>query len=108
MQIRHNEDPIGSHPPPNVTPKFDLGQVVATPAVLDTLTEHGITPISLLSRHVGGDFGDIDAEDWQANLAALQYRNRIVSAYTLAPDAVIWIITEADRSVTTLLLPSEY
>ena len=108
MQTRHNEDAIGCPPPASVTPKFDLGQVVTTPGALDALTQHGVTPISLLSRHVSGDFGDIDQQDWQTNLAALRYGQRIVSAYTIAPDVVIWIISEGDRSVTTLLLPSEY
>lgn len=108
MQTRHTEAPAGNPAPTPVTPKFDLGQVVATPAVLDALAQHQILPLTLLSRHVSGDFGDIDREDWQANLLALQYGNRIVSAYAIAPDTVIWIITEADRSATTLLLPSEY
>lgn len=112
MQAHHDEANISpcpsAVPGENITPKFELGQVVATPAVLDALTEHAVTPISLLSRHVSGDFGDIDREDWQTNLAALRYGQRIVSAYAIAPDAVIWIITESDRSVTTLLRPEEY
>ena len=108
MQARHTEDPAGCPPPASVTPKFDLGQVVATPGALDALAQHQISPLTLISRHVSGDFGDIDQEDWQTNLAALRYGQRIVSAYTLAPDVVIWIITEADRSASTLLLPSEY
>ena len=108
MQTRHTEDPAGSPPPESVTPKFDLGQVVATPGALAVLEQHQISPLALISRHVSGDFGDIDREDWQTNLAALKYGQRIVSAYAIAPDAVIWIITESDRSVTTLLLPEEY
>lgn len=108
MQIRHNEDPADSLPPPPFKPKFDLGQVVATPGALAALEQHQISPLTLVSRHVRADFGDIDQEDWQTNLAALRYAQRIVSAYAIAPDTVIWIITEADRSATTLLLPSEY
>ena len=108
MQTRHNEDPAGCPPPASVTPKYDLGQVVATPGALDALAQHQISPLTLISRHVSGDFGDIDQEDWQTNLAALRYGNRIVSAYAIAPDTVIWAITEGDRSTTTLLMPTEY
>ncbi len=108
MQTRHNEDPAVCPPPASVTPKFDLGQVVATPGALDALAQHQISPLTLISRHVSGDFGDIDQEDWQTNLAALRYGNRIVSAYAIAPDTVIWAITEGDRSTTTLLMPTEY
>jgi len=106
MQARHHDAPAAS-PLPTLA-QFELGQVVATPAALDCLDAYKVSPLTLLSRHVSKDFGDIDQEDWQANLSALQYSNRIVSAYTIAPDAVIWVITEADRSVTTLLLPEEY
>ena len=108
MQARHTEDPAGCPHPASITPKFELGQVVATPGALAALEQHQISPLTLISRHVSGDFGDIDREDLQTNLAALRYGQRIVSAYTLAPDGVIWIISEGDRSVTTLLLPSEY
>lgn len=108
MQTRHTEDPAGCPHPAGVTPKFDLGQVVATPGALAALEQHQISPLTLVSRHVRADFGDIDQQDWQTNLAALRYGNRIVSAYAIAPDVVIWIISEGDRSVTTLLLPSEY
>lgn len=108
MQARHHDAPAASPLPALALPQFELGQVVATPAALDCLDTHKVSPLTLLSRHVSKDFGDIDQEDWQANLAALQYGNRIVSAYSIAPDAVIWVITEADRSVTTLLLPEEY
>ncbi len=108
MQTRHNEDPAGCPPPAGVTPKFELGQVVATPGALAALEQHQISPLTLISRHVGADFGDIDQQDWQTNLAALRYGQRIVSAYTIAPDTVIWVITEGDRSTTTLLMPSEY
>ena len=108
MQTLHTEDHAGCPPPSSVTPKFDLGQVVATPGALAALEQHQVSPLTLISRHVSGDFGDIDREDWQTNLAALQYGQRIVSAYAIAPDVIIWIISEGDRSVTTLLLPSEY
>ena len=108
MQARHTEAPAGCLHPASITPKFDLGQVVATPGALDALAQHQISPLTLISRHVSGDFGDVDRDDWQTNLAALRYGNRIVSAYTIAPDTVIWAITTGDRSTTTLLMPSEY
>lgn len=75
-------------PPTDTAPKFDLGRVVRTPGALDTLNRHGISPLTLLARHVTGDFGDIDKDDWKANTAALQYGGRILSAYTIAPDVV--------------------
>lgn len=108
MHTCHTDEPAGSLPPTHVTPKFELGRVLATPGALQVLAQHNVSPLTLIARHVSGDFGDIDPEDWQANLAALQYGNRIVSAYTLAPDAVIWAISTADRGTTTLLIPSEY
>jgi hypothetical protein len=75
------------------------------------LDRHGINATTLLRRHRYGDFGTVDAEDQAANLSAIQYGSRILSAYEIGPVGKvekIWIITEADRSVTTLLLPSEY
>jgi hypothetical protein len=90
---------------------FPLGQVVATPGVLALLEEHGVNLFDLLARHASGDWGDICAEDAKANDAALIYGNRVLSCYTLVPgdaDSRVWSISEADRSVTTLIMPSEY
>jgi len=92
-------------------PLFPLGAVVATPGALDLLDRHGIDAAILLRRHTYGDFGAVCTEDQAANLAAIQYGSRILSAYKIGPqDSVdkIWVITEADRSATTLLLPEEY
>lgn len=88
--------------------KFPLGQVVATPGALDALDEVGIVPFILLHRHIQGDWGDLDIEDKEANNFAITHGNRILSAYNITDTVKIWIITEADRSSTTLLLPSEY
>lgn len=88
-------------------PLFQLGQVVATPAALSLLDEHNKTPAEFLSRHHAGDWGDLCKEDREANDAAVKNGDRIFSAYKIDDDK-IWIITEADRSSTTLLLPSEY
>jgi hypothetical protein len=97
------------------SPLFQLGQVVATPGVLQTLKEFGVEPLTLISRHVCGDWGDLVASDQHENNMALIHGNRILSAYQLTRkdgDASItekvWIITESDRSSTTLLLPREY
>ena len=91
--------------------RFNLGSLAATPAALAALQLHGIEPLSLLARHAGGDFGDLDADDLAANEEAIAVGFRVFSAYRLAgtSDAPrVWVITEADRSATTLLLPTEY
>ena len=86
-----------------------LGRLVATPGALDFLNRHGISPITLLSRHRAGDWGDVCAEDAQENVLSLKHGLRVMSSYRYGPaQEAIWVITEADRSVTTLLLPSEY
>ncbi len=89
-------------------PRFLLGQLVATPAALSTLVCLHISPWTLVNRHVRGDWGDLDDQDRQENERALTAGTRLLSAYTLEDGIRIWIITEADRSATTLLLPEEY
>lgn len=90
------------------TPMFDLGRIVATPAALQVLTARQMTPLSLLQRHALGDWGDLVADDVKANQHALRNGWRLFSSYRLDPSTKVWIITEADRSVTTVLLPDEY
>ena len=92
----------------NRWPLFDLGQVVATPGALSALERAGESPFAYLARHVTGDWGDLVEEDRQENELALKSGFRLLSAYRLGDETKIWIITEHDRSVTTLLLPSEY
>jgi hypothetical protein len=88
-------------------PLFALGQTLATPGALETMQQLGVSPIALLTRHQRGDWGDMDKEDKHANDQALTLGDRIFSAYQL--EAVkFWVITEADRSATTILLPEEY
>jgi hypothetical protein len=94
--------------PTNQSPLFPLGQVVATPGALEALGEAGQTPAEFLRRHQRGDWGDLDPHDVQENERALRVGTRLFSAYTLASDQRLWVITEWDRSYTTLLLPSEY
>ena len=86
--------------------KFPLGQTVATPGALDALTSDDI--LAALSRHVRGDWGDCDAEDGAENELSLREGFRLFSVYHSAAGVKFWVITEADRSATTVLLPSEY
>lgn len=92
---------------PSVFPRFALGQVVATPAVLKHLERHGVNASEYLNRHVRGDWGNVPSEDAASNEFAVARRLRLLSSYTIAGERV-WIITEADRSSTCLLFPSEY
>jgi hypothetical protein len=86
---------------------FPLGFVVATPAALALLEEYSIDPGELLARHQSGDWGDLCAEDRKMNDRDLREGGRLFSAYD-TPAGRVWIITEADRSVTTILLPHDY
>lgn len=89
-------------------PLFNLGQVLATPGVLDMLEPLQLDPMPFLLRHVSGDWGNICSEDRQANADALAQGSRLMSVYVLSTMHRLWIITEADRSYTTLMLPEEY
>lgn len=89
-------------------PLFPLGRTVTTPGALALLDHAGVNASTLLIRHQNGEFGDIDEADRVANANAIRNHTRILSAYVLGRGIRIWIITEADRSVTTLLLPDEY
>jgi hypothetical protein len=99
-------------------PRFALGQVVATPGALRLLQQTGTDAMALLMRHVTGDWGDICAEDAKENELSIAEGFRVMSVYalTLGDQAAsdgdererVWLITEADRSVTTLLLPRDY
>lgn len=93
----------------NTTPAilFPLGQVVATPGALEVLDKQAVNASTLLERHQSGDWGMVPEEDAQENQASVANGNRILSSYPIG-DARIWIITEADRSSTILLLPEEY
>jgi hypothetical protein len=84
-----------------------LGRVVATPGALKLLSEMGEDPFGYLARHASGDWGELCAFDRRQNEIALRDGYRIFSSYPVGRECV-WIITEADRSVTTILLPEEY
>ena len=84
-----------------------LGRVVATPGALKLLSEMGKDPFGYIARHATGDWGDLCAFDRRQNEIALREGYRVLSSYDV-PAGRVWIITEADRSVTTILLPEEY
>lgn len=87
---------------------FPLGQIVATPGTLEALEKAQQTPMEFLARHVRGDWGDVCDEDAEANEQSLKDGSRILSSYRTKLGEKLWIITEADRSSTACLLPSEY
>lgn len=92
--------------------RFELGRVFATPGALRALEDARITFLPYLRRHSLGDWGDVSAEDARLNDADVDQGGRLLSAYKLPGQvgdrARLWIITEADRSATTILLPEEY
>ena len=91
------------------TARFPLGAVVATPGALEALESAGHSPAEFLSRHAAGDWGELESEeDKRLNDDAVANGERILSVYRMKTGEKIWIITEADRSATTILLPSEY
>jgi hypothetical protein len=89
-------------------PLFPLGNTLATPGALEVLRESGESPWKFLKRHAQGDWGEVCQADWRANVEALEQGERLLSAYTTKLGRRIWIISEADRSATTILLPEEY
>src|SRR5262249_23313617 len=88
--------------------KLKLGQIVSTPGALAALEESHQNPQEFLERHQSGDWGEVGAEDWKENELSVKKGFRVLSSYTLSTGKKIWIITEADRSATTLLLPEDY
>lgn len=103
-------------------PKFQLGRAVITRGADDILRRIHVSPLELLTRHACGDWGSVDEDDMAANERALVEGTRLLSVYVLSGssehassliseqpvNATVWVITEADRSSTTLLLPEEY
>ena len=84
-----------------------LGRIVATPGALKVLREAGEDPLRCLARHCSGDWGDLDEYNRRENERSLKHGWRVLSSYPVGEER-IWIIIEADRSVTTILLPEEY
>lgn len=87
--------------------RLQLGILTVTPNALDFMEEHNIDPLALVTRHQSGDWGDVCTQDRQSNNRAVEEGSRILSSYHF-PAGDVWIITEADRSVTTMLLPEDY
>lgn len=98
--VAERREPLGA--------RFRLGRIVATPGALHAFEQAGEDAGAYVKRHVQGDWGEVPAEDKRSNEHALEHGERLMSAYTLGDGVKIWIITEWDRSVTTLLLPEEY
>ena len=88
--------------------RFHLGRIVATPAALAALAGAGKDAQSFLERHVTGDWDEMGAEDQASNLWAIEVGGRVFSSYQLTHDTKLWVITEADRSSTCVLLPGDY
>lgn len=91
-------------------PKFSPGEIVATPGALAAMEEHQCQPLTLLARHIAGDWGVLPAEDAQLNDRALQTGGRLFSSYPIGPEVRIWLITDQCETgnISTYLLPSEY
>ena len=98
--------PVISVPLNGQQPKFHLGQLVATPNAMSKLTQKDI--VTALIRHLDGDWGQVCEEDKRENELSLRQGFRLLSVYRGVNDTKFWIITEADRSVTTVLLPDDY
>jgi hypothetical protein len=94
--------------PQQRTTTFPLGRTLATPGALRVIEASGESPADFLRRHANCDWGIVDQHDWEANNAALVNGGRLLSAYRTASGEKLWIITEADRSATTILRPDEY
>lgn len=89
--------------------RFATGHLVASESVDALVREGRLNPIEYLRRHVQGDWGAVTDAEWDQNQAALTAgQGRLFSTYQVAPDLNLWIITEADRSITSMLLPGEY
>jgi hypothetical protein len=101
-----NEDPTSENE--EFKPLFRLGQLVGTPGASKALQDAEQDPLELLYRHATGDWGNLDDEDKRENEFSVEHGFRILSSYKLETGVKIWLITEADRSATTFLLPEEY
>lgn len=115
MSINNNQDGTEVKAGESPLPLFNLGRILATPGALQVLTSMRLSALRLLARHVRGDWGDLDEHDQEQNKLAVRAGLRVFSAYeverTIDGQVIkqkFWVITEADRSSTTVLLPDEY
>jgi len=107
MNLKHQASEKRQRRAGNSTVLFPLGTLVATPGALDLLDRTATNAAIFVDRHQRGDFGTVGAQDAQANKDAVQDGTRILSSYSIGGER-LWVITEADRTLTTLLLPDEY
>src|SRR5215468_5420649 len=109
-----SDSSVGAYPPAHASTtggpmrRFPLGRVVATPGALSALEKAEQLPAEFLDRHVNGDWGEVPDADKEENELSVEQGFRILSAYTTSAGDKIWILTEADRSATILMLPEEY
>jgi len=94
--------------PSPAPPRLRLGRLLATPAAMEALQEAGVSIFGLINRHARGDWGDVPEEDRLHNNLAAITSQRVLSGYLLPNRQMVWVVTEWDRSVTTVLLPSDY
>lgn len=88
--------------------RLPLGRLLATPAAVDAMQSAGASIFALVNRHACGDWGDLSEADREQNDLSVVAGRRVLSCYPLGGELKVWIITDADRSTTTLLLPEEY
>jgi hypothetical protein len=88
--------------------RLTLGRLFATPAALEALRDANVSVSDLLARHLNGDWGDLTEDDRRQNDLALETGLRVLSSYSISGNVKVWVITEWDRSVTTVLLPDDY
>lgn len=89
-------------------PLFHPGKLLITPAAIGVLRAHGIPAISLVLRHICGDWGNISSDDWKQNDLSVPAGLRLLSCYRLSGSLTVWAMTEWNRSYTTIFLPDEY
>lgn len=94
--------------PQIITKTFSLGQIVATPSALEVINKSSQSPLEFIDRHRKCDWGEVGAEDWRLNDEAVSNGDRLLSSYYTLEGVKVWVITEADRSSSCILLPEEY
>jgi len=92
---------------PIPTCRFPLGNIVSTPAALSLINAHNLSPFHFLTLHQGGQWGIVPPDDARENELALISGGQLLSVYLVGKER-LWVITDADRSITTLLLPDDY
>ena len=90
------------------TPRFKAGQICATPSAIEAMSDAGQNPMDFIGRHIVGDWGDVCEDDQKVNEESLEHGLRLLSSYRTQNGVKLWVITEADRSLTTILRPEEY